>query len=135
MRVDNKVPGFVERSSKGGSATMHLRVLGYREDGDWCALCLEMDLRGYGSTFDEATDDLRNAIVSQFTFAMQMNNADLLAFSAERKYHDIFAHMLHVSMRRYLTGVHVQEAPENKMICELPVPSLDSLPRGAYATT
>jgi hypothetical protein len=94
-----------------------------------------MDLRGYGSTFDEATDDLRNAIVSQFTFAMQMNNPDLLAFSAERKYHDIFADMLHVSMRRYLTGVRVQEAPENKMISELPVPSLDSLPRGAYATT
>lgn len=114
---------------------MHLRVLGYKEDGEWCALCLEMDLRGYGDTFEEATDDLHNAIVSQFTFAMQINNPDLLAFSAEQKYHDIFARMLNVSIRRYLTGVRAQEASENEMISELPVPPVEALTRRAYATT
>lgn len=134
MRVKNKVPGFVERSSEDDSATMHLRVLGYKEDEEWCALCLEMDLRGYGDTFEEATEDLHNAIVSQFTFAMQMNSPDLLAFSAEQKYHDLFAKALYGSISRSLTGDHGQVSSGNQMISELPVPSAEALNRGAYAT-
>ena len=27
-------------------------VLEFQEDGEWCALALEMALRGYGQTFD-----------------------------------------------------------------------------------
>ena len=33
-------------------------VLGYREAEDYVALALEMDLRGYGSSFAEALRDL-----------------------------------------------------------------------------
>ena len=136
MRSKNEVPGFVETGSEGDSATLHMRVLGYKEDGEWCALCLEMDLRGYGHTFDEAVEDLHNAVVSQFTFAMQVNNPDLLAFRAEQKYHDIFADLLHLSIaRKMVANQVVQEAQEeSQMIRELPVPSPKDLNRGVYAT-
>ena len=43
--------------------------------------------------------------------------------------------MLNVSIRRYLTGVPAQEESENQMISELPVPPVEALTRGAYATT
>ena len=65
---------------------MNLRVLGYREDEEWCALCLEMDLRGYGQTFEDALKELSAAVLNQFTFAIQMDNPDLLLRKAEIKY-------------------------------------------------
>ena len=43
-------------------------VLGFQEDGEWCALALEMDLRGYGRTFDEALEDLHDAMTMQNQF-------------------------------------------------------------------
>ena len=65
-----------------------LCVLGYvDEDGAWCALCLQMDLRGFGPTFDEARDELESAIVAQFRYAIEeRQNPGLLFFDAEKKY-------------------------------------------------
>ena len=70
------------------------------------ALCLEMDLRGYGATFEEAMDELHNTIVNQFTFAMQMNNPDLLTFGAEQRYHAMYARAQQAAMSDYITGAH-----------------------------
>lgn len=131
-RPEQEIPDFVEKKSSEDSATLHLRVLGYKEDGEWCALCLEMDLRGYGATFEDAMKELRNAVVSQFTFAMQMERPELIAFSAEQKYHDIFAGLLRESMEHLLTGV--RKPTQNRMIGELPVPAVESLKHGVYAT-
>ncbi|HKI86373.1 MAG TPA: hypothetical protein VKA53_06485, partial [Thermoanaerobaculia bacterium] len=46
-----------------------LRVLGYQEDGEWVALALEMDLRGYGETFQGALVELRDLVATQLSFA------------------------------------------------------------------
>ena len=37
---------------------LSINVLGYREEGQWVALALEMDLRGYGETFEAALREL-----------------------------------------------------------------------------
>ena len=129
-RDGKRIPGFVKWHGEKETATMHLRVLGYKEDGEWCALGLEMDLRGYGATFEEAMDELHNTIVDQFTFAMQMNNPDLLTFGAEQRYHAMYARAQQAAMSDYITGAH--EAARSQLISELPVPLVEHIPSGMY---
>ena len=57
-----------------------INVLGIREDDAWCAITLEMSLRGYGETFDEALDELNRAVEAQISFAVQHDNVDRCSF-------------------------------------------------------
>ena len=63
-----------------------LNVLGYREDGEWCALALDMDLRGYGRTFEEALEELRGCVVEQIGFARFKNQLETIWRPAEPEY-------------------------------------------------
>lgn len=67
-----------------------ISVLGYREDDEWVALALEMDLRGYGATWDEALQDLRDLVLMQIGFAHFKGQLDMIWKSAEKKYWDRF---------------------------------------------
>ena len=51
-------------------ASVTLNVLGVREEERWCAIALEMSLRGYGETFEDALDDLQETIIAQVTYAI-----------------------------------------------------------------
>lgn len=66
-------------------------VLGFQEDGEWCALALEMDLRGYGQTFDEALEDLHDAMTMQIGFAQYKGETDMIFHPAEPMYFSLFA--------------------------------------------
>ena len=66
-------------------------VLGFQEDGEWCALALEMDLRGYGRTFGEALEDLRDAMTMQIGFAQFKGEIDMIFHPAEPMYFSLFA--------------------------------------------
>ena len=66
-------------------------VLGFREDGVWCALALEMDLRGYGRTFDEALEDLHDALTMQIGFAQFKGETAMIFHPAEPMYFSLFA--------------------------------------------
>lgn len=68
-----------------------LHTLGYVENGEWCALCLEMDLVGIGDTFDEAFEDLQQLIKNQFALAKEKNDPGLVLFPADPKYFRMFA--------------------------------------------
>jgi hypothetical protein len=63
-----------------------LNVLGYQEDGEWVALALEMDLRGYGQTFTQAQEELDSLIEAQFSFAAKKGQPELIWHKAEPKY-------------------------------------------------
>ena len=65
-----------------------VHVLGLIEDDEWCALAMEMSLRGFGETFDEAFSELKNAIRAQILFAFEdeRGDPDCLYFPAESKY-------------------------------------------------
>lgn len=68
-----------------------LNVLGYREDEEWVALALEMDLRGYGRTFGEALEELRDLVSTQIRFAQFKGQSDLVWKSAEPVWFERFA--------------------------------------------
>ena len=64
----------------------HIRVLGYKEDGEWVALALEMDLRGFGATFSEAVEELRCLMEAQVASAIEAGNPEAILFPAKRKW-------------------------------------------------
>ena len=66
-------------------------VLGFHEDGEWCALALEMDLRGYGETFEEALEDLHESMTMQIGFAHFKGETDMILHPAEPAYFSLFA--------------------------------------------
>ena len=70
-----------------------VNVLGLREGGAWCAMALEMSLRGYGETFREAVDELAKAIEAQVSFAVQHDNLDQVFIPAEPHYLGLYAAM------------------------------------------
>lgn len=68
-----------------------INVLGYQEEGEWVALALEMDLRGYGSSFEEAVGDLRDLVVMQIDFAHFKGQPELIWKPAEPHYWSLFS--------------------------------------------
>lgn len=83
-----------------GQSPLNLNVLGVREDGAWCAIALEMSLRGYGETFDAALDALVEAVEAQVTFAVQHDNLDQIFVPAEPHYFRLYADVNLRSARR-----------------------------------
>lgn len=60
-----------------------LNVLGYHEEEEWVALALEMDLRGFGATFEEALAELRDLIATQISFALFKAQPEMIWKPAE----------------------------------------------------
>ena len=91
----NKCAGGTARTPEEPPATQEgsvaVSVLGYREDDEWCALALEMDLRGYGRTFREALDDLRGSMTMQIGFAHFKDELDMIFRPAESVYFSLYA--------------------------------------------
>ena len=79
-----------------------INVLGVREDGAWCAIALEMSLRGYGKTFEAALAELREAIDAQVSFAVQNGNLDQIFIPAEPHYIKLYADVKREALKRRL---------------------------------
>jgi hypothetical protein len=62
-----------------------LRVLIYKEDGEFVAHALEMDLLGYGTTQDKAIKALTEMIFCQLSFAHEKKDDRLLMFPAPKE--------------------------------------------------
>ena len=88
-------------------AIMHevtVSVLGFRENDEWCALALEMDLRGYGHTFEEATEDLNDSIEMQISFAQSQGKPHMIFHPAEPIYFSPFAQVRADQLSMLATG-------------------------------
>lgn len=67
-----------------------LNILGYREEGEWVALALEMDLRGYGDSWEAALDELGDLVLMQISFAHSKNQPEMIWRDAEDQYWQMF---------------------------------------------
>ncbi|HEY3762284.1 MAG TPA: hypothetical protein VGN23_11110 [Verrucomicrobiae bacterium] len=63
---------------------IQIRVLIYKEDGEFAARALELDLIGYGKTEVEAVEELKGVLEAQISFAHQMQDKNLIEFPAEK---------------------------------------------------
>jgi hypothetical protein len=82
-----------EKSTKYKSQFCELviNVLGYKEGGEWVALALEMDLRGYGETFESALEELIECIRMQISFAEYKEQLDMIFHPAAVEYYLLFS--------------------------------------------
>lgn len=113
-----------------------VRVLGYREDGEWVALALEMDLRGYGATFEAAYRELRELVETQIRFALSKGKPEMIWKDAEAEYFHKLEAALHASLAALLGG-HDSEQDEAAATA-LPIPPahvIDSLKSGFSQTS
>lgn len=116
-----------------GSNVLSLRVLGYQEDdGDWAAHCLEMDLVGYGKTFEAAYKALEELIEMQIDFAVSMNQPTLLYHPAPpdifRTFDQLFTnHLQHFAGKK-------QETDKGHRIANLPLPSISRKAGPSFVT-
>lgn len=74
-------------------------VLGYHEDGEWVALALELDLRGYGDTWEDALKELTDCIAIQISFAEFKGQPDMIMHPAESIYFELFAQVKNDKLR------------------------------------
>ena len=65
-----------------------IKVIGYREDGLWYALGLEVSILGQGETFQEAVSLLEELIQDQIEFCNE--NAMSYHYRSEEKYFRLY---------------------------------------------
>ena len=116
-------PGSESQAGEDWSTRLapNLDVLGVREDGAWCAIALEMSLRGYGETFDDALDALVEAIEAQVTFAVQHDNLDQIFVPAEPHYFRLHADVKRAALKRKLLD-RVQSGLPDYRVGDLQLP-------------
>ena len=98
-----------------------VNVLGVREDGEWCAIALEMSLRGYGETFDEALAQLQGAIEAQVSFAVQHDTVDQIFMPAEPQYFRLYADLKREAVKRELLDCPADSLPDYR-VGDIPLP-------------
>lgn len=96
-----------------------LRVLMYEEEGEWIALVLEMDLRGYGATEEEALREVGDLVVNQIAFAKFKGQPELIWHPAEDKFFSQYNEESREELRRAVFG---HSRPPEPRIQSLPVP-------------
>ena len=101
-----------------------LSILGVRENGTWCAIALEMSLRGYGKTFEEALDNLKETIIVQVQYAREHhNNIEHILIPAEPRYFKIYK----TQKREYLKNIFSNRMPSQQskyMARAMPIPRI-----------
>lgn len=91
------------------TAAPALDVLGYQEEGEWVALALEMDLRGYGDTLSKAVDELEDLVTMQVSFARLKSQPGLVWKPAEAIYWRLFEN----ARRNHLEEIILDATPRN----------------------
>ena len=86
-----RVKAMPEKRKEPARYDISLNILGYREEGEWVALALEMDLRGYGKSFNEAIADLRDLVIMQIGFALFKRQPDMILKPADPIWFQIYA--------------------------------------------
>ncbi len=76
------------------------RVLCIIEEDQWCAIALDMSLRGYGDTIEEATVQLWNAIEAQVSFAIMQDNLNEVFVPDEPHYFELFDNLKREAIKR-----------------------------------
>lgn len=84
--------------------SIFVSILGYREGGEWVALALEMDLRGFGKSFEEAFDELIGLIEAQVSFAYFKKEPGLIWHAAEPEYFELFDRARKEYVAKQFTG-------------------------------
>jgi hypothetical protein len=100
-----------------------IRILGFREGSQWVAIALEMDLWGYGQSFEAALQDLRDLVLMQVTFALSIDNPEMVWRDAEPAYFLVYERVRREELRSRLA--QASQPPTDYQTGGLAVPHPD----------
>lgn len=99
---------------------INISVLGFQE-GDQCvAIALEMDLRGYGITFEAALAELQELVEMQVSFAHFKRDPELIFHPAEPTYWRLYAQVNQDRLRALSGGIEDTEPEYQAGVLSLP---------------
>ncbi len=101
-------------------STTNISILGFKENDQWVAIALEMDLRGYGTTFSTALAELQELVEMQFSFAHFKNDPDLIFHPSEPVYWRLYTQANQDRLRTLSNGVDDVELEYQAGILSLP---------------
>lgn len=70
--------------------TFTFSIVAFPEDSEWTAIALELDVRGFGSSAEEALSDLIEMVKAQVSFAVQRNHPASIWRRADETYWRMF---------------------------------------------
>src|SRR5207248_11191201 len=117
---------------KEETKTFEANVIVFREDSIWTALALEMDVRGYGPTPDEAIDDVVKMLQAQVSFAVQMGHPESVWHRAEDKYWQMWEQ---ARRNQFVAGASGSEAPTDRIADLVPLSLLAIKHRDEWIAT
>lgn len=97
----------------------HVRVLGYREEGEWVALALEMNLHGWGETWEEALRVLAGRIDAQVAAALEDGKPEAIFFPAAPEWFERWNQLL--PSRIASSAANRPAADDDFNLAELPI--------------
>lgn len=89
--------------------SVSINVLGFREEDQWVAIALEMDLRGYAITFEVALAELEELAKMQISFSHFKGDPDLLFHPAEQTYWRLYAQVSQERLRALSNAIEDTE--------------------------
>jgi len=135
-KIENMVNQTTDNAQPASSrfSTVNISILGFKEKEDqWVALALEMDLRGYGTTFETALHALEELVDMQFSFAHFKNDPDLIFHPSEPVYWRLYAQANLERLRALSNGTDNAESEYQAGILSLPPAHvISSLSRDFY---
>lgn len=109
------------RPASSRFSAVNISILGFKETEDqWVAIALEMDLRGYGTTFETALNELEELIEMQFSFAHFKNDPDLIFHPSEPIYWRLYAEANQDRLRALSNGTDNAESEYQAGILSIP---------------
>ncbi|NJL29230.1 MAG: hypothetical protein HC897_15795 [Thermoanaerobaculia bacterium] len=96
-------------------------VLGYREEGEWVALALEMDLRAFGQTFEAALEELAELVEMKISFAIQKQQPEMIWRRAAQEYFALYEKALRNQVEA-LYFAHDDHESASLRIAGVPIP-------------
>jgi len=94
------------------SCGLVINVLGYEEDGEWVALALEMDLRGYGTTPNKAMKELIELVQMQISFANFKKQPEMIWKDAEPHWFRVFEKAKVLALKALMKAAGVMPSTE-----------------------
>lgn len=110
-----------DSSAEAGFSPVLLNVLGYQEEGEWVAVALEMDVRGYGDTFVAALEEVYDLVLTQLSFARFKKQPELIWNPAEPTWFEHFDEVRKERLNAWLFDRELEPMPYE--IASLPIPS------------
>lgn len=107
-------------------------VLVFKDEGQFSAVAINMDIWGHGDKINEAVEECMGNVAAQVSFALQKEDLSLLDFPSEQCYLDMFKEArLDELKRKYLKSAAKRAAKRKAYAVEAPLP--ETLPELSFS--